>query len=101
MPNYEELASLTSRFPELLIVRRFDRLSAYIVLSLQAELLYLEDELRQYVEMDRRNADVKDFLASWGEMRGRIKEGHLIPQVTKREEVEEKLKAYREYNAWF
>lgn len=88
-----------SRFPELLIVRRFDRLSAYIVLSLQAELLHLEDELRQYVEMDRRNADVKDFLASWGEMRGRIKEGYLIPQVKKREEIEDKLKAYREYNA--
>lgn len=98
MPSYEELASLTSRFPELLIVRRFDRLSACVVLAQQSELLHLENELRQYVEQDNANPGLKDFLGSWGDMYEGVREGYPILQVQKMQEVEEKLKKYRKHN---
>lgn len=95
MPDYKELASLTSRFPELLMIRRFDRLSAYVILALQADLLHLENQLNQYIELDRGNASLQNFLGSWGDMHEGMEEGHPILQVKKVQQIEEKLKTYR------
>lgn len=96
MPTYEELSLLTSQFPELLIIRRFDFLSARVILARQAELLHLEEELRSYAARDANNPDIKDMLRSWGDTLEGEGDGHPILQVRKLREVDEKLKQYRE-----
>ncbi|KAK5075671.1 hypothetical protein LTR70_010019 [Exophiala xenobiotica] len=96
MPAYEQLAVLTSRFPELLIIRRFDYLSARVILALQADLQHLEKELKQYIELDEKNLDLRNVLASWGEMCEAVEEGQPILQVRKMQQIQDKLKTYHE-----
>jgi len=97
MAGYEELATLTARFPELLIVRKFDRLSARILLAMQAELLHLEKELRVYVEMDEKNPSTAGMSASWLRSQAMFDKGDAALQREKFGNIQEKLKTYRQF----
>jgi len=96
MAGYDQLAVLTARFPELLIVRKFDQLSARIILALQSELLFLERELRICVEEDEKDPDLAGMSASWSKTRKAFEDGSAETQKQKFEEVQERLKTYRE-----
>lgn len=97
MVGYEELARLTARFPELLVVRKFDRLSARILLAMQAELLHLEKELKIYVEEDEKNASTVGMSASWVRSQAVFDEGNATLQREKFGDIQKKLKTYREF----
>lgn len=93
MKGYEQLGLLTAEFPELLILRRFDRLASRILLRMQAEILYLEQELDVFMEEDEKSdADVTRY---WGKVRESASEGNPPTHLEKLTEVEEKLKTYR------
>lgn len=95
MAGYDELAVLTARFPELLIVRRFDQLSARIILSLQAELLYLEKELKMYIAEDEKDPALMGMSASWSKTRVAFESGLAQVQREKFVDLQGKLKTYR------
>lgn len=52
--GYPKLASLIGRTGEVAIFKRFSALNAENLLFMQAELLYLENELRKIVDRDLR-----------------------------------------------
>ena len=53
-PGYERLAQFMGRHPEVATFRRFGALNAQIILYLQAELTYLEHDLRKH---EKANAE--------------------------------------------
>ena len=95
MTGYEELAVLTARFPELLIVRRFDCLTNRMILALQSELLYLEKEFKIYMDDAETSTDLAGMSASWGKTREAFENGTGELQKEKFEEVQDKLRVYR------
>lgn len=93
MKGYEQLAHLTTECPELLILRRFDKLSSKLLLRLQAELLYLESELEALTTVDEKQDP--ELSTYWGKVR-EGGDGHdILLQVDKFTEVEQKLRNYR------
>ncbi len=70
--GYLKLAQFMGEFPQYAIYRRFGTLNAMNLLMLQAELVMLEAQLRQYVGEDNVSVDSltrlydKDFLLSSG-----------------------------------
>jgi len=97
MVGYEKLATLTARFPELLTIRRFDCLSARTLLAMQAELVYLEKELRVYVELDEKNASTAGMSTSWLKSQAVFDKGEASLQSEKFKEIREKLTTYRQF----
>lgn len=93
MKGYEQLSRLTAEFPELLILRRFDRLSARILLRLQAELLYLEQELEVFINEDEK--EDPELSTYWGKVREAADNNRTVMHLDKYAEVEKKLKTYR------
>lgn len=91
MNGYEKLSALTARFPEVLILRRFDKLTARILLRRQAELLHLEQALEVFIEGDTRA--YPSINTCWGSSRD-VEQEKLL-HLQKYAEVEEKLKTYR------
>jgi len=93
MKGYERLSLLTSEFPELLILRRFDKLSSRILFRLQAELLYLEQELEVFIEQDEK--ENPEISTRWGKIREAGDQDFVVMHLDKYFEVEKKLKTYR------
>lgn len=93
MKGYEKLGLLTSEFDELLILRRFDRLSARILLRQQAELLYLEQELDLFVDEDDK--EDPQLSVSFSRWRDAADSGRISVQLEKYNEIEQKLNIYR------
>jgi hypothetical protein len=52
MEGYAKVAELMGRHPELAIIRKFKTANLQNLLYLQAEITYLEDELRQIENRD-------------------------------------------------
>jgi len=99
MKGYEQLGLLTTENPELLILRRFDRLSARVLLRLQAELLYLEQELDVFIGEDEK--EDQELSTSWGKVRGAAGHDQVVMHLDKYAEVERKLKTYRRLSRFF
>ena len=57
MEGYSRLASLMGAYPENLIFRRFDAVSAQNILYLQAELVQLEHDFRECALANERSSD--------------------------------------------
>lgn len=93
MKGYEQMGFLITKCPELLILRRFDRLSARVLLRLQAELLYLEQELDLLIEEDEK--DDIEFSTYHGKVREVQFEDRSATHLDKFSDVEIKLKEYR------
>lgn len=93
MKGYEQLSLLTSEFPELLMLRRFDRLGSRILLRLQADLLYLEQELEVFIEKDEK--EDAELSTCWSRIREASHQERGVIHFDKYLEVEKKLKTYR------
>ena len=93
MKGYEKLSLLTSEFPELLMLRRFDRLSSRILLRLQADLLYLEQELEIFIAEDEK--EDAELSTRWSRIREASGRDCAVVHLDKFSEVEKKLKTYR------
>jgi len=93
MKGYEKLSLLTSEFPELLVLRRFDKLSSRILLRLQADLLYLEQELEVFIAEDEK--EDAEFSTRWSKIREAKDRDCAVIHLDKFSEVEKKLKTYR------
>ena len=94
--GYHRLADLMNQCPQTGLVRRFTRLRYYCLLSEQAELTLLEDELEQTVFEDRQSQDPeKQFYEFQIEL---LKEQHADPdkalQWNKITELRSKLRHY-------
>lgn len=69
MEGYSKLATLMASYPDTAIIRRFAALNMQKILYLQAELTYLEDELREIEKSDKNSSDPNkkdaslDFIA--------------------------------------
>ncbi|OJI88570.1 hypothetical protein ASPTUDRAFT_135162 [Aspergillus tubingensis CBS 134.48] len=59
--GYDKLAALMSRDPGSSIYRRFSKLNAKNLLYLQAEVAYIENELRTIIVEDSKSEDKKTF----------------------------------------
>jgi hypothetical protein len=62
MNGYSKLASIMGAHPELANFRRFRTLNAQNLLHLQAELVFLENKLRQCVQADASSGHVDRAL---------------------------------------
>lgn len=67
MPGYEKITSLLSNDEDLAMYRRFRFLSTKTLLYMQAELLHLEEKLKNQVKRDLEPNDGKemDFDVYW------------------------------------
>jgi len=63
--GYSYLAQTMSAHSELAIFRRFNTLNLQNILYLQAELTYLEKELKELVERDRGVKKREDYEKDW------------------------------------
>lgn len=59
--GYPRLAQLMGAYTEVAIFRRFGSLNTLSVLSLQAELVELEDKYKQCVERDNQSENSRDL----------------------------------------
>lgn len=75
------------------MLRRFDRLSSRILLRLQAELLYLEQELEVFLEEDEK--EDSELSTRWGKIREARDQDRVVMHLDKYLEVQKKLKTYR------
>jgi hypothetical protein len=66
--GYEHLAQFMGKYPALAIFRRFGALNLQNLLYLQAELLYLEDELQQIIQEDNQKGGAV-FSRDWYALR--------------------------------
>ena len=88
MEGYAKVANLMGLYPEYAIFRRFGMLNMQRTLHLQAELVYLEDELKKQMEVDL--AENPLFARDWWFL-NRNKDGKQLKQLS---EVGTKLKEY-------
>jgi hypothetical protein len=66
MEGYAKIAELMGRHPELAIIRKFKTANLQNLLYLQAEITYLEEELRQIEIRDIRHGQPREnFQHDW------------------------------------
>lgn len=97
MEGYAKIANLMTEDPGLAIFRRFGALNMQNLLYLQAELVQLEDELKEQSQLDHSNAQDKfrySFSSSWIAMKLSAKEEGSGQQWEKVCEIQEKLHKY-------
>ena len=94
--GYSKLAELYGQKPEVAIFKRFGRLNAENLLFLQAELLLLEQELKEIIAEDLRseNEQVRLYARSFWAMEHYSQHGGDSLQWLKRIEIKKKLKEY-------
>ena len=74
---YSRLAELMGEYPDLAIYRKFNRLDALNLLFYQAELVYLEEDLRLQAALDRLSGDSarQNYSRNWWLLHQGIKDG--------------------------
>jgi hypothetical protein len=95
--GYPKLASQMGAFPETAIIRRFSALNVQRLLYLQAELVHLEKELREYENDDANSADCnrRDYAKDWYWL-ANSDDSSNNSQIQAVRLVEKKLKEYSE-----
>lgn len=93
MRGYEQFSALIAQCPELLILKRVDRLTARILFRQQAELLFAEQELEAFIAADEQ--EDPDVTTCYEKIRNSIGTSHDMVHLAKLDEVAEKLKKYR------
>ena len=72
-----------------------------MLLSLQAELLYLERKLDLSSDEDEKDPNVCHINKCWWEMNKAFEEGRALSQQKQVQEIQEKLKVYRKDSGWY
>lgn len=93
MPGYNEFANLIGSYPDLTIYRKFATLASKNLLYMQAELVYLENELKTISEMDHENPEKRGFGVSWKALNEASGGGAVQKRIVL--EIRQKLKEYR------
>lgn len=94
MDGYPKIAGLMSRHHELAIFRRFDELNYRNILYLQAELVQLEDELREIATQDQESPSRTLYARDWSSLAQSESEGDGRLQWQKVLLIREKLEKY-------
>lgn len=94
MVGYDELSELLGSFPEHAIFRRFGPLSAQVLLSLQAELTHVQDDLEVIAEHERDHPEKACLSRSWVAMNAATDENAANARRLKIAEAKLKLDAY-------
>ena len=94
MEGYASLSSVISTDSEFAIYRKFGALNAQNLLYYQAELLGLEDDLRDISARDRTSQDPekREFAFNWAEL-SRAEDGKDL-QLEKFMQIRKTLKEY-------
>jgi hypothetical protein len=96
MPGYDELATLFGKNDDLAMVRRFGVLNAKLLLYMQAELLLIEDQLREQVMVDlaSTNPEGKQFATYWKALNDAPDDGFGSWQKQKVSAAKSKMEEY-------
>jgi hypothetical protein len=94
LAGYPRLAQLMGLGSDIAILRRFRRLNMLSLLSLQAELLYLEKEFDEVVDEDVKEG--RDFHMGFSKLFASKDVGDTS-QLEKLRDIKDKLK---EYSKW-
>jgi hypothetical protein len=92
--GYEKLGGLIGRYPNLSIYRKFGALASENLLHMQAELLYLEAEMRLIKKQDRQDPEKAGFGTCWSALRGASSNGGADLQWRRSLEIRQKLTEY-------
>jgi len=92
--GYERLAQFMGTYPELAIFRRFGALNLQNLLYLQAELLHLEDELKEIIKEDNENPNRFVFSRNWYALHQASFDGEQNRQYRILIEIRERLHQY-------
>jgi hypothetical protein len=93
MAGYNEFANLIGSYPELTIYRKFATLTSKNLLYMQAELIYLENQLRVISEVDHEDPEKRGFGVSWEALNEASGDGAAQKRIVL--EIRQKLKEYR------
>ena|SRR2546421_8579506 len=96
MPGYDELAMLFGTKDDLAMVRRFGVLNAKLLLYMQAELLLIEDQLREQVRVDlaSTNPEGRQFSTYWKALNDAPDDGFGSWQKQKVSAAKSKMEEY-------
>jgi hypothetical protein len=94
MVGYDELSELIGSYPELAIFRKFGPLSAQVLLSLQAELMHIQEDLELIAEHEREHPDRADLSRSWAKMNAATSLRGADARKNKIAEAKSKLETY-------
>lgn len=97
MASYHQIANLTNRYEELAVYRRFGYMSTKILLSRQAELLHLEEELELLEGRNLKGDPLKDFDRCWSLLRDASSDATADAYRLKLHTAREVLKDYRRF----
>ena len=77
MGGYPELSALMGSHPKIAIFQRFATLGSQNLLYLQAELVYLKQELQDIAKEDDESADPvrQSYKNSWSTLKGSDRSG--------------------------
>jgi hypothetical protein len=103
MGDYDQLAALLGRFPNLAMFRSFARLSTKTLLYMQADLIHLEDQLADIEHEDSCSQDQQknSYKHSWRALSQSPEERGGDIQLRKVEEIRRKIQEYRKYTPHF
>ncbi|XDG05282.1 hypothetical protein ABKA04_004897 [Annulohypoxylon sp. FPYF3050] len=96
MTNYSALASLMGKYSDVAIFRRFRNMNLHNLLRMQAELVHIEQELREIAMEDDESSDPvrQSYGSNWIAMEEGARSGSDSLQRTKLLEAREKLEKY-------
>jgi len=95
MPGYDELAMLFGKNDNLAMVRRFGPLNAKLLLYMQAELLLIEDQLKEQVREDlATNPEGMQFATYWKALNDAPDDGFGSWQKQKVSAAKSKMEEY-------
>lgn len=98
MTGYDQLATLLGEHENLSMFRRFGPLNAKILLYMQAELLHLDEHLKDFVKFDLESGDPRGRLSTvyWQALDDAPDDGDEVGawQKAKVSTIKTKLKEY-------
>lgn len=96
MVSYDELSQLLGDSPDLMILRRFGPLAAQVLLHMQADLLAIDEDLRDIKEYEEKATDpsLRQHSRSWSAATKDMKNGEGSERLEKVVEAEDKLLRY-------
>lgn len=94
--GYPKLANLMGPYPEIAIFRRFGSLTMLNLMSLQAELLVIEDELQKVQREDNASKDSETYSTNFHALNHSV-----YPNNHQRLLLESSRKKLEEYRAYW
>jgi hypothetical protein len=96
MKGYNKIAALMGKYPESAIISQFSQLNIQNLLYLQAEIIELQQDLRELEEANDRSPDAKRaaFSTNWSDLSSADEKDGSNEQWLLMLTIREKLKEY-------